>query len=86
MIVATLLALLFSVLNIATFFLDPITELPLGLNTALTTIYALVHAGTLIFPPLGLLMVYLTLGFSIEFGYQGYQVVRRIINWMRGAG
>jgi len=86
MLIATLLALLFTILNLAFFFVDPITELPFGMSDALDTVYALVHSGVQLFPPLGTAITFLLLGLSIELAYQGYQVVNRIINLIRGAG
>lgn len=86
MIVATLLALLFTILNLAFFFVDPITELPFGMDAVLTQIYGLVHAGTTVFPPLAYALTFLLFGISLELGYQAYQVVMRIIKLIRGSG
>lgn len=86
MIIATLLALLFTILNIAFFFVDPVLELPFGMEAALAQIYGLVHAGTTIFPPLAYALTFLILGITTELGYQGYQVVMRIIKLIRGSG
>jgi len=86
MIIATLLALLFSLLNLAFFFVDPITELPFGMDTALSTIYGFVHAGTSVFPPLAFALTFLLFGISLELGYQAYQVVMRVVKLIRGSG
>jgi len=82
MITALVLNLMFTVLNVLLFFVDPVTELPLGLTDALNTIYSLVHSGILVFPPLGSAMLYFILGITIEASYQIYRVVSKIFEWV----
>jgi len=86
MIIAILLTLLFQILNLATFMLDPVESLPYNMEANLITIYTLTHSAVFLFPPLGAALVFLIFGLSIEFGYQGYQVVMRIVKLIRGAG
>lgn len=73
---------MFLILNTLLFFVDPITELPLGLTDALNTIYSLVHSGILVFPPLASAMVYFLLGILIESLYQVYRIIARIFDWI----
>lgn len=79
MITSIFLALIFQVMNVLTFYLDPVTSLPFGMDTALVTVYSLVHTAVRIFPPLGTAMVFLLLGISVEFLYFTYRLTMRII-------
>lgn len=82
MITAMLLSMMFTLLNIAVFWIDPITELPFGLSDAIETVYSLVHSGILVFPPLGTAMVYFILAITIEGLYYGYRLAKQIFEWI----
>jgi len=65
--------------------LSTITELPLGLDNALTTVYSLVHSGITVFPFIGIAMGYVLAAFAIELAFYSWLFISYVIKFIRGA-
>lgn len=86
MIIMLLLGLIFEILDLAFYAVDPITSLPLGITSSIHIAYGFVHFGTHVFPFLSVAIPFMLLAFTAESGYFLYQIIMRIVKIIRGAG
>ena len=86
MFITFILNIVVIVINFVFSFLPKVTTLPFGLEATLTTVYGSYKAMTAIFPFLGVGIQLAVFAITIEVSYKVWQLVTKIVGWIRGSG
>src|ERR1700687_3901155 len=86
MFITFVLNIIVIVVNFFFSFLPTVTSLPFGLESIMATVYGSYKGMTAIFPFLATGIQLALFAISIEMSYKVWQLITKIVGWIRGSG